>query len=263
MNIHIDKKTFDSLLKSTIFRVKIGSSMYGNTHKDSDTDYLNIYVESKEELQFFSRTHHQFQYKEDNIDHNFVSLESFIHNALNGDSTINFECLFSDELKNSELSFLYDMRNEFINYKIVKSYLGIARRDYRSLRLLKTNKEKYKKIGHIYRGLNFSIKILDTKFSPKLTEVELKEFDKINNLPTHVEMNKYCGELMEKVNLLRDNLNNEKDLNMINYMSPNSQKELFNHLSAIKSSEYYLSRLNESNNVMDYIFDANENGVNY
>ncbi len=158
MNVHFyDENLLKQLDDSNLFKIVVGSHMYGLDTKDSDIDYLNIYAESKEITNSFLQIHHQLQYKGDNTDENFVSLQKFIQNTLSGESTINFEVLHSSELKNSELSFLYENRKSFYSYSVIKSYLGMAKRD------LGIIKKKYsgKKDSHFVSGVLFAEAIID------------------------------------------------------------------------------------------------------
>ena len=82
MNIHFkNKELFEKLKSATIAKVIVGSHMYGTNTESSDIDYLYIYATSENELNSFIKVHHQLQYKEDGIDHNFVSLHNFLNNC--------------------------------------------------------------------------------------------------------------------------------------------------------------------------------------
>lgn len=163
MNIHFTEEhnltsTLDSL---TVFRTAVGSTMYGLETEDSDIDYLSIYVEPTFNRNSLLWEHHQLQYKFSNVDYNYTTLQTFIRNILTGDSTINFEVLFSKELKHSEdLKWLYNYRFAFINYNIIKSYLGLAKRDLKMWRKSTKNgvhtTETNKKLSHFFRGVTIA-----------------------------------------------------------------------------------------------------------
>ena len=183
MNIHFtDTELYKNLLATTVATIKVGSHMYNLDNEDSDIDYLNIYVESKNNIESFMWEHHQLQYKENNTDQNFSTIQSFIRNAMTGDATINFEVLFSDELKNSNLSWLYEHRESFINYNIIKSYLGLAKRDLKYYRkgtgnLRNHTKETDKKLSHFVRGIIFAKMLLNGKFVVNMKNTKnFKEF---------------------------------------------------------------------------------------
>ena len=176
MNIHFtDKTLLDGLVKSTIVNIKVGSHVYGLENEQSDDDWLVIYLESFSERDSFMWEHHQLQYKEDGVDHNFTSLQVFIRNILTGDNTINFEALHSDTMRDSNLSWLWDMRDDFVNHNIIKSYLGLAKRDLKFW-LKDTNKGKkhsaktYKRLSHFIRGVIFAKQLIEGTFSLDLTK---------------------------------------------------------------------------------------------
>ena len=155
MNIHIDKSLNESLKRGTILTCEIGSPMYDLSTKDSDKDLLSIYIHNTGS---FLWEHHQFQYKEDDVDYNYSTLQGFIRNLLTGDATINFEVLYSKEIENSPLSFLAKNKEKFITYNVIKSYLGLAKRDFK-----KANSGK--KLSHAIRGVMMAEDLLKGEFS--------------------------------------------------------------------------------------------------
>ena len=167
MNIHFtDKDLFEKLKLATIVKVKVGSHMYGTNNENSDVDYLYIYATSENELFSAIQTHHQLQFIDENgNDHNFVSLHTFLKNILNGDSTINLELLHSNDILNTDLKFLADNKEEFYNYNICKSYLGMSKRDLKDLWKKSTKYEKIKKLVHSYRGMLYFDNIISKSFN--------------------------------------------------------------------------------------------------
>lgn len=170
MNIHFTEEhnLNNSLDELTVFRTEVGSTMYGLETEDSDIDYLSIYIEPTFNRNTILWEHHQLQYKCNNIDFNYTTLQTFIRNILTGDSTINFEVLWSDDLKNSSLSFLYDFRYDFINYNIIRSYLGLAIRDLNNWKKLTrggNTKESNKMLSHFVRGVLFAQQLLKNEFN--------------------------------------------------------------------------------------------------
>lgn len=155
MNIHFtDENLFQVLIESSIFSIRVGSAMYGTNIKDSDVDILVIYPDGILNYQGITRTHHQLQFKDtqNNIDYIFCTIQQFINNTLSGDSTINFEVINSLALRdNKMLGYLYK-NPVFFNYNIIKSYLGLAERDYKSLKKEFTPK----KLMHFVRGVIIS-----------------------------------------------------------------------------------------------------------
>lgn len=180
MNIHFtDKELFEKLKSATLAKVVVGSHMYGTQNifgdNTSDIDYLHIYATSNNELNTVFNTHHQLQYKEDGIDYNFVSLHTFIKNILNGDSTINFEVVQSDELIGTDLEWLRMFKDDFITYTMIKSYNGFCKRDLKHFHKAKTEYDRFKRFGHIIRGFLYSRDMLYSQWDFKVVNDELKE----------------------------------------------------------------------------------------
>lgn len=166
MNIHIkDENLFKNLKAASLFSCEFGSKLYKTNDSQSDTDIHYIYCTSDNELKSFTRSHHHLQYKENGVDHIFVSLHTFMNNILKGDSTVLFELLFTDNFKASPLEFLNDIRNSFINYPIIRSYLGLANRDHKYYHKKVTHRDQIKTISHIYRGYFFAKSLLENNFS--------------------------------------------------------------------------------------------------
>lgn len=163
MNIHFnDNELFEQLKFNTVFEINVGSYMYNLTSQNSDIDTLHIYLESKENANCVLRTHHQLQYKNNNVDYLFTSLTQFINNILSADSTINYEVLKTDyfRLKFPELYKAMD----FENLEVAKSYLGMCRRDFKSIATYEEKNEKlHKKLYHFVRGVLFAESIIYDK----------------------------------------------------------------------------------------------------
>ncbi len=268
-NIIKDKELFDNLMKATFVKVEVGSKMYGLEHKDSDTDLLCIYNTSKRELNMFDRSHHQIQFKVDGVDYLFINIHSFLSNTVSGDSTINFEVINSKKLLGSELDFLYKYREYFYNYKIIRSYLGLARRDLKRIDIDgKTEFGKNKKIAHAYRGLNTAVKIYNIKYGHIKEESIFLYGSDIYSIKTDIwtlngwkERKEYSEHLMIDINDFRTFVNGEFDKgNLISYMGIDEQRVinsalelLFTHTETIQMKDFDLT---------DF-YDANENDIKY
>lgn len=266
MNIHFtDKKLFERLKKASLTSITIGSTMYGTNNENSDIDILYVYVPSIECNKSFTHTHHQFQYKENDIDHIFVDLFSFIRNSLNGDSTINFEIINHELLAETSLSFLYHMRYSFYNYKILRSYLGICRRDIKYLNKGDTERDKNKKLAHILRGYIFAKNILNKKFSPVITGDLWKEIKKIKSFNSK-ERHERAVELTKLISKLRDDINNmldQKKLGLSSYMSIEKQYKLDSEIEKLIKSDLWKEKESQSLGLLKYIYDINENDLSY
>ena len=272
MNIHFtDKILFEKLKKATLVKCIVGSRMYGIHNDDinkgplSDTDYLYIYATSRNELGSAIQTHHQLQFiDEDGNDHNFVSLHTFIRNILNGDSTINFEVVQSGALKNTKLEWLHDLRSHFITYTIIRSYLGLCRRDVKHYHKANTEELKKKRLGHIIRGYIYSRDMIQNQWNFKLANIELKSI--LDNLD--VSNNKTLKEYDVAISTLRDELNekfNNKTLGLAQHMNVDGATILTrkismftNYDSFFQNHQHHLTHFD-----MSYFINAFENWVEY
>jgi predicted nucleotidyltransferase len=266
MNIHFtDKELFERLKKSSLIAVTIGSTMYGTNDENSDVDILYVYVPSIECSKSFTHTHHQFQYKENDVDHIFVDIFSFIRNSLNGDSTINFEIINHESLSETYLSFLYDMRYSFYNYKILRSYLGMCRRDMKYLNKGDTERDKNKKLGHILRGYMFAKSVLNKSFSSIITGELLDEIKTIKSFNSK-ERHERALELTEAVSNLRNDVNEKLDhdkLGLATYMSIEDQTLLDSKMKDLIDSDVWKNKEVKSLGLLKYIYDVNENDLTY
>ena len=162
-----DSVLFDNLKEATITTLKMGSHLYGTQTESSDTDYLCIYIDGYSNYNSFLWEHHPLQYKTSDADWNFTTLQKFIRNLINGDSPHNYEVLFSEEILNSDLSWLLEYRSHFAGYNLIRSYLGLVKRDMKDFNkeLHGVDRSKitelgYKKLAHAYRGLDTAIALM-------------------------------------------------------------------------------------------------------
>lgn len=262
MNIHFkDEKLFEQLKLATIVKVKVGSHLYGtaNMYGTSDEDYLYIYVTSENELKSFIWTNHQLQYKEDGIDHNFVSVHSFIRNCLNGDSTINFEVIQSDELIGTELEFLTHNKKAFHTYTIIRSYCGFVKRDFKHWFKTKTREEERKKLGHIARGFIYAYELIKNRFDFNSCNEELKNL--INKFDSDFYNSAKCyAETAEK---LRKELNNNT-LGLAKIIRTDDAKIINDQLLELVNSDYFKDKQSYIEDFdMNYFINAFENWVEY
>ena len=274
MNIHFtDKNLFEKLKKATLAKVVVGSRMYGIHNDDinkgplSDTDFLYIYATSENELTSAIQTHHQLQFiDEDGNDHNFVSLHTFVRNILNGDSTINFEVVQSGALFNTNLEWLHDLRSHFITYTIIRSYLGLARRDVKHYHKANTEELKKKRLGHIIRGYIYAKDMIHDQFNFKIANCQLKII--LDNLD--VSNNKTLKEYDAAISNLRDELNekfNNKTLGLAQHMNIKGASGLtycMNYFCRSNDDTYFNEKQKHLNEFdMSYFINAFENWVEY
>lgn len=198
----------------------IGSHLYKTNDQNSDTDYLIIYYPFKNQLTSAFNNHHQFQYKdiENNIDYNFVDIITFVKNLVKGDSTINYELLYSDEFKNSKLGFLCDYIEDFRTYTIIKAYLGFANRDLRLLKKRKTNKDKLAGLFHAQRSY-----IIAQNIYCRNVSLDFKQLKNDINL----SWIKHIGDMIKTYKLYKENITQEfQQCNINRYLKVSAQTNI-------------------------------------
>ncbi len=262
MNIHFtDKELFEKLQKATIAKVIVGSHMYGTNNENSDIDYLNIYATSENELNSFIQTNHQLQYKEEGIDHNFVSLHSFLKNIINGDSTINFEVVASDSLIGTDLQFLTDYRSLFITHTMIRSYLGICRRDIKYYHKCENEYDKIKKLRHIIRGYIYAKTMVSHVFdfaacNYSLLDIDIDISNKFQLRKYEDHISKLREELTEKFN--NKTLGYSQNINVEYGVKLSNDLFNFTKTDKFKEKQEILKDFD-----MTMFIDSYENWVNY
>jgi predicted nucleotidyltransferase len=260
MNIKFtDKALFNCLKENCLASSVVGSTLYGTNNDKSDLDILFILPTFYREKTTPFPSFHQLQYvDEQGNDHLFVSLHSFIKNTVNGDSTINFELIQSGNLENTNLNFLDQMKNDFINYKIIRSYLGFAKRD---LKMMNSSDNPLKKMSHAIRGYYYAKSLVNKdKFVLRNEEwlnVDINE----DNLKTLKE------EYTNKVNDMRLSLNNGNTLDCPKYFDILKQKELTEYIVNLVNGDPYDFKEDNLHKyeqmIMEMFYNANENWVEY
>jgi len=259
MNIYFtDLELLKKLKFSTIASFKVGSNMYKTNNENSDLDYLNIYVE---DCNSFMWEHHQLQFKdvENNVDENFTNIQGFIRNTLTGDSTLNLEVIFGKEIELSRLSFISDFKKDFINYNIIKSYLGMAKRDLKNYSKLTYNgtknvEENSKKLCHVYRGISFATQLLDGDLNVEIDKSDDFYFYKDLKF-TKDTIKEFENDILN----LRNELNGKLETCKIRrFMDPKKLKEL-----DLKTKDFISSCKTYKIDYKDLFYEALENGVTY
>jgi len=208
-------------------------------------------------LNSFITVNHQLQYKEDGIDHNFVSLHTFLRNAINGDSCINIESIFSNEFKGTCLEWLMKYKSSFITYTNIRSYLGFARRD---LKFISNGDDydKWKRKRHIIRGYIYAKNMMNSNFDFELSNKEFLSVD-----VDSFDKNDYS----EKIDSLRKELNYKSERGELNFaknMDVKSSKSLTSELFDFSSTDFYKYKKSFVNDFDTEIFlDSFENWVSY
>jgi hypothetical protein len=285
MNIKIkDKWIFESLMDSALVKVNVGSHLYNMITDNSDKDILIVYAKPRLNENSYLWDHHQIQYDAEGVNYIFTDLQNFIRNILTGDSTINFEAIHTKAFLDSKLFFLYQNRKSFRNYNIIKSYLGMVKRDIkrvenRSKSFLSTAysnpssepaKITSKDMYHIYRGLVFSDLCIMNQFSIDLKNMggdfysycyDLKKGEYLSHKYSLYDFLDLCK---DKMNTNRKKLNQmleKKEINRfgdVMFLS-NLDEKIMNFCD----SNYYRHKQIENSLVIDKIYEALENGIKY
>lgn len=248
MNLHINKDKFDFLMSTKIVgKFVIGSHLYKTNDEYSDTDYLIIYYPFKNQLLSAFTNHHQFQYKdtENNIDYNFVDIITFVRNLIKGDSTINYELLYSEEFKQSKLGFLCNYIEEFRTYTIIKAYLGFADRDLRLLKQRKNDKDRLAGLFHAQRSYIMAQDIVDRNVN-----IDFKSLKDI----VDISWSREASQMRDTYKLYREYITKEfQDGNLTRYLKANIQKEIDEKL-------FYVLNNNTNNDYIDLtdVYQSNE-----
>lgn len=261
MNIHFeDKVLFEILVRNSLTKVKIGSHLYGTNNENSDEDYLYIYLKPKSLQNSFLWEHHQLQYKENGIDHNFTDLHSFIRNIMTGDATINFEVLHSREFETCPMWFLSEKRHWFYSYNIIRSYLGLARRDLKYVK--KGMGWDYKKLYHAVRGYHAACHIRNGDYSNSFGGTESQLYRTLRDMKNGLSKRNsdeivelYSQWIKEMRELINHDLENGK---LDRVMSVDKMKIIDNWL--VEFTEQYQK---EFVTIPSYFYKALEEGIKY
>lgn len=206
MNIYVTESEMLCMDEQKLVSIKVGSHLYKLNNNESDLDILNIYAAREDDLHSLVSMHHQFQFKANNTDLLYCSLQLFIRNIISGDSTLNFESLYSDELsQNKELAWLFNMKESFINYTIIKAYVGFARRD---IKLYKKEKN-HKKLFHAVRGVKVAKAMLQGQgYSNDYRTLGEDVFNELVALKNGaIRDYKYADKILDEISETRDVLN--------------------------------------------------------
>ena len=269
MNIHFkDEDLYHSLIKNTCTQFKVGAHIYALENENSDIDFLNIYLENSQNRNSFLWEHHQLQFKKHNIDYNFTTLQGFIRNILVGDATINMEVLFSEQMKYSSLNWLWKMRHSFINYNIIRSYLGMAKRDLKDWRKdtfngVKASFKTNKKLTHFLRGVIFADMLMDGNLVINMKNTQYhSNWQLLNSIKNtgHSNALDIVKSYENKMNELRKLLNFKSKSNLISkYMSTSDLRQLDFNLQSFLSIDLNLETIDYGN----LFYEVLEYGISY
>lgn len=264
MNVKFNNVLLLEKFKSkSLVSVEFGSNLYGIKNNQSDSDIMLVYLDSDFELKSCFGNHHQFQYKdvENNTDYIITSLSNFIRNLFSGDSTINFEIVQSGSLLGSKLEFLDSMKNDLFTYRIIRSYVGLARRDLTDYWKQNSDRDKNKAIFHGIRGYNYAKSIFTNK-EIKLGVTDEIDYNYIMSID-NVERKQLSIKYQNLVKDLRDYVNNAYDngrLGLYNYVNPNIQSKIDIEINKLYNE---CNRIEFPDEFKELIYNVNEYGIKY
>jgi hypothetical protein len=161
------------------------------------------------------------------------------------------------------ISFLYDFRQEFKGYALLRSYLGLARRD------LKQFSQSYdqKKLYHALRGLWTFNKIIENSYDNNIKEIDLNFFtllmsirngqvDKMNM----IKIMKETGEKVEDARSLLSLEHQEKKISRL--MNVEKLKELDQKLLSFCEDSTYKSKT-QTSLLIDSVYESLESDIKY
>lgn len=210
MNKEIKQDEFKKITPSIIASILVGSHSYGLTNNQSDKDILHIYTTSEDVSTF-----HQLIFQEQGIDHLLCTSQQLVKNITSGDSLVNFEAIHSEEAK-EKLNFLYENRQEFYDFNVIKAYLGFAKRDLKNF----YSSINMGKLFHAYRGVLVANKLLKEKTYSNdyrvFSEEEQKNLVKMKkNDLTREEITKIAGGINLSIEALKKELTTKLNTHQI------------------------------------------------
>lgn len=232
MNIKISKEHHERLCKADYVELVFGSHLFGTNDESSDLDLIRIYDD--EDVfginlykHFVMLPIHSFQYddSENNQQIIWCTKEQYAKSIVTGDGTMFIDTLiFADDSTDKDIL-------EFLRtYKVIKAYLGVAKRD------LKLHPSNVKKLFHAQRSLYIAESLINHQV-PRLEEIRKIK----NNL-------KSSNCLVSEELLLRSKLNtmlNNREISL--YSIPPEEDSL-------------LKLLLDSNNITEFKYENNSNG---
>lgn len=232
MNIKITKEQHERLLSAQVQEIVFGSYLFGTQDENSDIDYICIYDDEKIfglNIQKYSMLPniHCFQYDdvENNAQYIWCTQEQFYKILSSGDSTTFIDVMLFNNEESPQ-----DRLDVFRNYKSIKAYLGVAKRD------MKLHRNNPKKQFHAMR-------------SNYVAECLLKrELPNIDNIKTFKDCRKYPNKIIEQTERLRIILNgllHSGEIQM--YYIP-------------KTGDTLLDLLLQSNNIKEFKYENSSNG---
>lgn len=194
MNIKIKKGEHGELMAKKIHDCVIGSKLYGTDAENSDTDILCIFEPGRSwSASMAYPSQHQFQYDDvaNNTQYIWTTILQFWRNLNSGDSTINADVVLFGK---NPVSVTDSWRLKSVrNYKVVKAYIGFARRD------LKNYKGK-NKLFHAERSLYCAECIMNGQLPTieVIQDIAKSPQDRLELIAWESDLRKRCNTMYEK-----------------------------------------------------------------
>jgi hypothetical protein len=170
-----------------------------------------------------------------------VDIITFIKNLVSGDSTVNYEIIHGEEIKSTDLSFLYDYKNDFSTFNIAKAYLGFAKRDIKSYNNRIDSTEKRGALLHILRSNYFAYHIINNNVNINSIYEKLRSKKTIINAYKDINILFFIVNQEEEItNKLRKELTDLHNKNKITrYLKPEIQNIITKKLKEILNISIY------------------------
>ncbi len=190
MNFKISKKLHDRLCLERYDEYIFGSQLHGIANENSDKDYIRVISDVMYECfntkgKYLPNIHsYQYDDIENNTQYIWMTETQFYRNLFSGDGNMIADVvILSGDFEDA----LFLCRT----YKIIKGYIGVAKRD------LKLHGNNDKKKFHAFRSLMMAEMLIDNKLPTISDVINLK-----NNttLPSTKELNDMENELRTKLN---------------------------------------------------------------
>lgn len=145
MNVKINKDAHKYLCEQLYSEYLFGSQLHGIANEESDHDFIRVISDSfYKEFDTLAKhlpNIHSWQYDDEGIQYVWMTERQFYHNLFSGDGNMIADVVILNPTFRDKALFLTR------TYKIIKGYLGVAKRD------LKLHPHNLKKHFHAFRSL--------------------------------------------------------------------------------------------------------------
>ena len=210
MNIKISSELHDQLSAMEYKEYLYGSQLHGINNTTSDFDYIRVisnhFYDSFQTLAIFLPNIHSWQFEnEKKTQFVWMTEKQFYHSLFSGDGNMIADVvLLSGEFEN----VLFLCRT----YKIIKGYLGVAKRD------LKMHGDMDKKKFHAIRSMFMAEKLMNNEV-PSVQDIKTLYKNTIHDLPSKETLLLREQEMRNELN----NMLNQKQITMYPFFDEPSE----------------------------------------